>query len=293
MIPTEGVIEIKGIEYPYDLGMKKNAAVHCGYVLGITYIITDVLEQIQYLNADGIYDIYLTGHSQGAALAQVLTAYLESVKGSDISEKNTFKTYAFASPKVGNRAFSEGYSLNYGNRSSFHIVNSKDVVPALPLTYSDSSFFTKSDLISLLFNREEKTLRDRIGDGTVRVFTEPLKKSTHIVSNRSLNQIKKGYSEIKMPEEVNDINYCATIYQITIPPAEYPKSLVDSTVLENDYFMSLAEVNVDGELTDEENYNKEPIFFQHKPYNYYVTILKVYFPADYENLAMKYIPANI
>ena len=157
MIPTKGVIEIGGIEYPYDLKMRKEAAVHGGYVLGITYIITDVIEQIHLLNAEGIYDIYLTGHSQGAALSQVLKAYLDSEKGDEISELNTFKTYAFASPKVGNRAFSECYHFKYADGNSFHIVNPKDVVPAMPLTYSDSSLFTRSDLGGLICKREERS----------------------------------------------------------------------------------------------------------------------------------------
>lgn len=294
MIPTRGVVEIKGAKYPYDLGLKdENAAIHGGYVLGITYLIDDIKEQIHSLNAEGIYSIYLTGHSQGGALAQVLKIYLESIQGYEISDKNRFKTYAFASPKLGNRAFSEAYTGKYADGSSFSIINPKDVVPTMPLTYSDSAFFTKNDLMRMLFNRDEYSFKERIGDGTVRVFTTPLKKSTHIVSSRSLEQINKGYSDVVMPKEVDDINYCAVSNHIKIPPAEYPKNLGDSTLLDDAYFMSIAEVDEDGNLTDPALYNKEPFFYQHKPYNYYVTILKVYFPEDYEKLTLKYIPANI
>ena len=40
-------------------------------------------------------------------------------------------------------------------------------------------------------------------------------------------------------------------------------------------------------------YRQEPGFFQHKPYNYYVGILKEYFSRDYNNLKMLYLPENL
>lgn len=44
---------------------------------------------------------------------------------------------------------------------------------------------------------------------------------------------------------------------------------------------------------DGKYYKKEPSFFQHKPYNYYVAILKEYFSREYRALDRLYLPENL
>ena len=40
-------------------------------------------------------------------------------------------------------------------------------------------------------------------------------------------------------------------------------------------------------------YRKEPAFYQHKPYNYYVGVLQKYLPKEYNSLNRKYLPENL
>jgi hypothetical protein len=48
-----------------------------------------------------------------------------------------------------------------------------------------------------------------------------------------------------------------------------------------------------GDFYNKELYAKESWTYQHKPYNYYVTILKMYFPDEYRSLKKKYLPENV
>jgi hypothetical protein len=49
----------------------------------------------------------------------------------------------------------------------------------------------------------------------------------------------------------------------------------------------------DGHFLDQELYVKESWTFQHKPYNYYVSILGMYFPTEYNQLGRKYLLENL
>jgi hypothetical protein len=293
MIPAKGIVEIDHVKYPYDFKMNDSAAVHSGYLLGVTYLLNDLLPQIKLLNADGIFDIYITGHSQGGALAQVLRVYLDNLNSKQLSNKNRYKTYAFASPKLGNEEFTNDFNRMYNDETSFNVVNPKDVVPTLPLTYSDKSFITKNEVKNWIFDRENHKISDRIGDGEVRAFRREIKKLSHILGNRTGQQINKHYSDVVLPKEVHDINYVKVEKIVNIRPSIYPKSLKDSTILKNKEFMDKAIYDKDGNLADDELYNTEPMFFQHNPYNYYVTILKIYFPKEYDKLKVKVLPENL
>ena len=79
MIPAKGTIFIDGNAAEYAFAKDEDAAVHAGYGLTIV-ILSDVLKaQIKALNSKGIYDIIITGHSQGGALAMMTRAYLENM----------------------------------------------------------------------------------------------------------------------------------------------------------------------------------------------------------------------
>ncbi len=293
MIPTKGIVEIENVKYPYDFNMHDSAAVHSGYLLGVTYLLNDLLPQLKLLNAEGIYDIYITGHSQGGALAQVLRVYLDNLNSTELSKKNRYKSYAFASPKIGNKEFTEDFNRMYKNETSFNVVNSEDIVPTLPLSYSDKSFVTKNEIKNWIFDSKNHKMSDRVGDGEVRAFKGKIKQLSHVLGNRTGHQIKKNYSDVVLPDEVRDINYKKVGKMVSISPSEYPKSLKDSIMLENKEFMENAKYDQDGNLANDDLYNTEPMFFQHNPYNYYVTILKTYFPQEYKKLKVKVLPENL
>ena len=93
----------------------------------------EVLTNVEsYLSSVGLQDpiILVTGHSMGAAIANILAARLNGIMDPD----NVY-AYTFATPRTVNEAVSGNQAVNYPN--IFNILNSNDVV-----TYVPSSFFS-------------------------------------------------------------------------------------------------------------------------------------------------------
>ena len=85
-----------------------------------------------YLSSTGVQNpiILVTGHSMGAAIANILAARLNG-----IMDPGNVYAYTFATPRTVNEAVSGNQAVNYPN--IFNILNSNDVV-----TYVPSSFFS-------------------------------------------------------------------------------------------------------------------------------------------------------
>lgn len=292
MIPASGEISINETQYQYTFSLDTLATVHGGFALAIVFMHQEVISQIKYLNQKGIYDIVLTGHSQGGALSQMFRAYLEVEKGSEISKRNKFKTYAFANPKIGNKTFTDEYNNNYCDGWSFSIVNPEDLVPTFPLSYSDERLFTPENMIGIIFQNDTAELKDRVLDESLRVFESGLTTIFNRVGSMVSDEISKEVEQVELPEYVREINYGITEELIEIPPVAFPLVLKDSTILENDSLIASYPVDENGAFENKKLYVSEPLLYQHKPYNYYVSFLKVYFPEEYAALDKKCYPAE-
>ena len=91
--------------------------------------------------------IVLTGHSQGAAMATLLHAFLRYAIGRKwlfADQEVLLSSYAFAQPKPGNAFFAADFDRwNASDGGSFTINNSLDPVPAVPLTRQTLSDLSK------------------------------------------------------------------------------------------------------------------------------------------------------
>lgn len=293
MIPAKGKIRIAGEDFDYCFARDTAAAVHSGYALGMAYLSKDLLYHINVLNNQGIYEIIITGHSQGGALANMLRAYLENLSNFEISKKNKFKTYAFAAPMVGNKVFIEEYNARYcENNSSFNIVIPSDPVPNMPLSYNEDDYM-KDNLNTLFFDNDSYSPKRMMADIFFNAFEGTLNKTVRKMSSSVSNQISKELGPVEMPAYDQDINYYKIGNRIELSPVIYPKILKDSSILHNDSLMAIYKIGPDGHFPNKELYKKEPWAYQHKPYNYYVSILKIYFPYQYAALRRKYLPENL
>ncbi len=260
MIPGEGVIKINNKDCPYKFASDTSAAVHAGYALAVVLLSPVLIQQIDSLNSKGIFHILITGHSQGGAQALLSRAYLENLRNGEISSRNVFKTYAFANPMCGNREFAREYEMNYSEiNMSYCIINPHDLVPKMPMHYQeDGKFFGTVRFKNWAYGIE------RIDPRTIKQYIahlfEPVLKEYINSSNRLIESLVSSSNlSIEMQEYVDDINY----YQIGAIRKLEPFSNPDETS-----------------------------FSQHKPYNYYVAILKEYFSKEYRELNLMYLPEN-
>ncbi|KAB1068098.1 lipase family protein [Tamlana haliotis] len=288
MIPASGSMMLNEETYNYKFAEAEKAAVHAGYALTVVIISEDLIEQIKALNQSGIYHIIITGHSQGGALATLTRAYLENLPAGVLPENNRYKTYAFAQPMSGNKEFAEEYDTRFSETgTSFSVINPKDPVPYMPFNYEEAQLVTKEKVVSWLLGTREFKPKKLGQDAFIRLFEGGL---TGYINNSNalINKILDfKFGSIAMPEIVADINYYPTGERKELPKFDYPKIEVDVTGFTEEEL---------GDLVQDENgrwYKKETKFFQHKPYNYYVGVLKKWQYNKYSNLELKYLPADL
>ena len=289
MVPAKGVITLGKTKHPYCFARDTGTAVHSGYALAVVIMSNTIIEQIEMLNKKGIYNIIITGHSQGGALANLTRAYLENLPKRKLSAKNVYKTYAFANPMCGNKEFSEEFHSRFcENNMSYSIINPEDWVPQMPMHYEEEdNLFSKESLKDFLFGKKAFDIRKIGMQLVIRKFEKNLKDYINS-SNRLIEKtISKAYGNIEMPDYIRDINYFQTGSVRHLQPFLYPRIKLDPSKLTE---KQLGKMKPDA---NGDYYKQEPGFYQHKPYNYYVGILKEYFSRDYKNLERLYLPENL
>ena len=116
---------------------KKNAypkcsgcEVHEGFLSAWTEIQDEVIIEVEkLLSYMPQAQVFVTGHSLGAALAALCAAELGASEHS--LGKKIAGVYTFGQPRVGNQAFHDFYGK--GERVSWRVTHNRDVVPHLPL----------------------------------------------------------------------------------------------------------------------------------------------------------------
>lgn len=292
MIPAQGEIKVQSDSYSYNLADDSLAAVHSGYVLGLAYLHQSVLMQIKYLNSLGIYHIYITGHSQGGSLAALMMVYLDRLGSDVIAEENQFKVYAFANPMIGNKHFADEYNLNYAMKGwSFSFINPEDLVPKLPVSYDEGKLGPKG--IAALIDGDTDR-KEFLGNLFLNAFHNSAANYIQTMSARAETRIVKELGSIEMPEPINEINYHPIGERYELPPVEYPRVLKDSTILKSDSLLRILAIDpLTGHFIDKNLYKKEPMFFQHKPHNYYLSLMKTYFRQEYDVIKPEILPENL
>lgn len=259
MIPVKDKIEINDEKFKYKVGKDTASAVHAGYMLAISYLEEDVRRQIKTLNKDGVYDIFLTGHSQGGALAQLMRVYLDDLSFLKVRKRNTFKVYAFAPPMIGNTAFAKEYQKKFGeNQMSFTFINPSDFVPKMPISFKKGGSW-EEQLTELMMDSDGFDAKESLMNGLMNLFKGNIEEYAQKMSKKVNEQLMKDLGTIVMPAFKKEIDYQQTGNVIMIVPTVYPKG------------------------SDMKGWS-----VQHKPYNYYTAILKEYFLEDYKKLDQKY-----
>lgn len=288
LVPAKDTIFKGDVPFIYQCAENPDAAIHAGYILALSYCADDILKQIRELNKLGVYTIYITGHSQGGALAQMTRAYLNFLPQPVLNPKNSFKVYAFANPMIGNRSFALEYQHRFADPGySFLLHNPDDMVPKMPVSYNDSTFW-KSNMQTMLFDRENFNFKESMKEGLLGMMGSKVGKFNNTISNNIQGELVKILGNFRMPAYAKESNFMHTSNPILLPPTQYPLELKDSSILQNDSLMRLYKRDANGVFENRNLYKREKALLQHKPYNYYTAVLKVYFTADYELLKQKY-----
>jgi hypothetical protein len=136
MVKAAGTIVVGGARHDYQFAADPMAGVHLGFALGTLLLLNDpangIAAQLSRLVPAGS-EVYITGHSQGAAMATLLRSYFHHDGGAPAD--CSFKTYVYAQPKPGNGHYADDFeSLFCDPAMAFRVTNTLDWVPEVPFT---------------------------------------------------------------------------------------------------------------------------------------------------------------
>lgn len=136
MVPAKGDLVIaKGDTFHYNLTNMPRAAVHVGWLTGLAYMAPDMLQHIDSLYKKGIKNLSIIGHSQGGALAFLLTSYLYQLQeDGKLPADLRIKTYCSAAPKPGNLYYAYSYEQRTQFGWAYNVLNPADWVPESPIS---------------------------------------------------------------------------------------------------------------------------------------------------------------
>ena len=136
MVPAKGELKVANdFLFKYQLATNPRATVHTGWLVSLAFLSRDMMPKIDSIYKTGVRDLIIMGHSQGGAIAYLLTAYLYNLqKSGTLPADIRIKTYCSAGPKPGNLYFAYEYEALTQNGWAFNVVNSADWVPETPFS---------------------------------------------------------------------------------------------------------------------------------------------------------------
>lgn len=219
-VPASGTLQLSdSITFNYHLADNPAAAVHAGWLIGMAFLSRDIMPRIDSCYKTGIRQFIVMGHSQGGAIAYLLSSYLRNQQRSQqLPADIRFKTYCSAAPKPGNLYYAYEFEalMQYG--WAFTVVNTADWVPETPVsiqTLQDFNVtnpfinidpiikkqkFPRNLVMRHMYNRLNKSTRSAMS-----TYRKYLGKTTSGLLKSSL----PGY---KSPDYTNGMNYmrCGT-----------------------------------------------------------------------------------
>lgn len=135
MLPATGSLKLNdSTTFSYHLAANPRAAVHAGWLLGLAFLAPSIVREVRSYAAAGVSQFIVFGHSQGGAIAFLLTSYLRSLPDSVLPAGLIFKTYASAAPKPGNLYYAYDFDALTRGGWALRVVNEKDWVPETPFS---------------------------------------------------------------------------------------------------------------------------------------------------------------
>lgn len=239
MVPAAGELKVADdYIFKYQLATDPKATVHVGWLLGLAFLSRDMMPKIDSLYKTGVKDILIMGHSQGGALAYLLTAYLYHLqKQNALAADIRLKTYCSAGPKPGNLYFAYDYEALTQNGWAYNIVNSADWVPETPFSIqtlkdfnTTNAFvnaktvikkmgFPKNLFVKWMYNKMDRKTR------------KAMKYYCKNLGKRVGKMIKKALPGFEPPTYAETMNYVRTgNYIVLQADEEYYKQFPDGKV---------------------------------------------------------------
>lgn len=136
MVPAKGELQLSETEtFAYHLADNPRAAIHVGWLIATAFLSKDILPKLDSSYRKGVRNVLVMGHSQGGAIAYLLTAHLYHLQQQGkLPADLRLKTYCSAGPKPGNLYFAYEYEGLTQGGWAYNVVNAADWVPEVPFS---------------------------------------------------------------------------------------------------------------------------------------------------------------
>jgi len=218
MVPAKGRLRLSDdFSFDYHLCDDDKAAVHTGWLIATAFLSRDILPRLDTLSQKGVRNVYIMGHSQGGAIAYLLTAHLLNLQHQQALPKQmAFKTYCSAAPKPGNLHFAYAYEHLTKGGWSLTVVNSADWVTEAPFSIQTTADFNPANPFVLAKSAIKKAPLSKrlVMQYMYNSLDKPTKKANRRYQNRlgkTLEQfVRKTLPEFESPRYFNSNNYART-----------------------------------------------------------------------------------
>jgi Lipase (class 3) len=230
MVPAKGKLLLPDSSvFNYQMATNEKAAIHVGWLISAAYLLKEIMPQIDSCYKAGIKEFFITGHSQGGAIAYLIAAYMQQQKiNNSLPADILFKTYCTAAPKPGNLYFAYDYEMNSFPGWGFNVVNTTDWVPEVPFSiqtikdYNTINPFTnaKSMIRKQKFpkNLVLKHVYNRLSKPAIKA-QKAYEKYLGKMLQKEINGLLKG---IEVPDFYSSNHYVRTGITIALQPtADY------------------------------------------------------------------------
>lgn len=237
MVPASGKLELdKDFTFDYHLADDYRAAVHVGWLIGLAYLQRDILPKLdECYKQKHIRNFIILGHSQGGAIAYLLTSYLEDLKRKGkIPADIRFKTYCSAAPKPGNLFYAYEYENLTRGGWAYNVVSAADWVPETPFSVQTVNDFVT---VNPFTNAKKIVKKQRFPVSLVLThiynkLDRPTKRSQRnfekYLGRKAYSLIKKTLPNFKQPAYVKSSDYVRTGTTIVLfPDPDYYKKYPD------------------------------------------------------------------
>jgi hypothetical protein len=225
MVPATGSVRINSSEYVYSLSTDSKSAVHAGWLLAYVSMRDDVISRFKDCINRGYHDFIITGHSQGGAIAFLLSADLNfRINNDEFPNDVRVKTICSAAPKPGNINFAREYSYLTQEGWAYNVVNAADWVPEVPFSVQTMNDFNVTNPLS---DRKKAMsgmgLLKRIVIGSAyRSIERPLNKTVHRfqknLGKRTYKMVRNYFENLSQPDFFESNYYVPAGIQIILYP---------------------------------------------------------------------------
>ena len=225
MVPAKGELQLSDMEtFSYALAENPRAAVHVGWLVSTAFLSKDILPKLDSSYRAGVRNVLIMGHSQGGAIAYLLTAHLYTLQRQGrLPADLRFKPYCSAGPKPGNLYFAYDYEAQTQGGWAYNVVNSADWVPEVPFSVQTVDDFNTTNPFanagSLI--KKQKFFKRIILRSVYNSLSKPAiraqKNYQKYLGRVASNTVRKNLNGYVAPDYYNSNHYVRTGTTIVLP----------------------------------------------------------------------------